>query len=83
YNKVTKVLRFSYNFTPAVLFTYIYYYFITLLLFSLFIKLYIIYFKGFLISYLQIYILKCIPCFILYFMLAFSIMHLTLMPRLV
>ncbi|KAF5239891.1 hypothetical protein FANTH_9773 [Fusarium anthophilum] len=94
YNGVPEALRLGHNFTPAVLFTHMYYHFATLLLFWPFVNLRIIEsevsprdvclqaanaIQGFLTSYSRIYPLKLAPSFVPYFALASSIIHLALM----
>ncbi|KAL2758317.1 hypothetical protein ACRALDRAFT_1061517 [Sodiomyces alcalophilus JCM 7366] len=93
YDQIPEVLRLGHNFTPAVLFTHMYYHFAILLMFRPLIKLRIIGSKvlprdvcfqaadaiqGLLRSHAQLYTLRRTPSFVPYFVLTSSIMHLAL-----
>ncbi|KAI2627165.1 hypothetical protein GGS21DRAFT_256503 [Xylaria nigripes] len=93
YDNIPEVLRLGQNFTPAVLFVHMYYHFAILLLFRPLIKLRIIgsailprdvcsqaadAIQGLLHSYSQLYSLRRTPCFVPYFLLTSSIMHLAI-----
>ncbi|KAI1436456.1 fungal-specific transcription factor domain-containing protein [Xylaria sp. CBS 124048] len=93
YDSAPAVLRLGQNFTPAVLFAHMYYHFAILLLFSPLIKLRIVgssilprdvcsqaadAIHGLLRSYAQLYTLRRTPCFMPYFLLTASIMHLAI-----
>ncbi|KAM0276517.1 hypothetical protein ACHAQH_006666 [Verticillium albo-atrum] len=93
YDRIPEVLRLGHNFTPAVLFTHMYYHFAILLLFRPLIKLRIIGSKisprdvcsqaadaiqGLLRSHSQLYTLRRTPSFVPYFVLTSAIMHLAI-----
>ncbi|KAM0325029.1 hypothetical protein ACHAQA_007565 [Verticillium albo-atrum] len=93
YDRIPEVLRLGHNFTPAVLFTHMYYHFAILLLFRPLIKLKIIGSKiaprdvcsqaadaiqGLLRSHSQLYTLRRTPSFVPYFVLTSAIMHLAI-----
>ncbi|KAL1840124.1 hypothetical protein VTJ49DRAFT_780 [Mycothermus thermophilus] len=93
YDGVPDVLRLGHNFTPAVLFSHMYYHFAILLLFRPLIKLRILNspvvprevcseaanaISGLLRSYARLYTLRRTPSFIPYFALAAAVMHLAL-----